>query len=103
MGAKLIILASHSMKVSGLPLEPEYVARRQVDTALLYKRLEDIAADLGIPLIDQSATILKLGHDLQDASWRFDGHWNPFGHISAAYAIKEWLETQSGVCGQQRQ
>ncbi len=82
-GAKLAILASHTMKFHGTPL---------------FERLSQMAATLDIPVIDQADYILRQGARLGDARWLHDGHWNPAGHRWAAEALLEYIEEHPAIC-----
>ena len=62
-------------------------------------RLEEMATERGIPVIDQSGFILRQGAELRDAHWRHDAHWNPAGHRWAAEALLEYLKENQDVCG----
>ena len=83
-GAKLVILASHSLKVSG--------------RTRIFERMNAMAAALDIPVIDQADYILRQGAALEDAHWRHDLHWNADGHRWAAEALLEWLRDNQEVC-----
>ena len=82
-GAKLVILASYIMSVHG---------------SFAFERLSEMAATLGIPVIDQSDYILRQGVRLSDAYWPHDIHWNPAGHRWAAEALLEYLEEHPAIC-----
>ena len=82
-GAKLVILASHTLKVHG---------------TLTFERLSEMAAILGIPVIDQSDYILRQGAEITDARWPHDFHWNAAGHRWAAEALLEYLAEHPAVC-----
>jgi hypothetical protein len=98
MGTKVVVLATHTMKVPGLPLEQKLAQARSVREDLLFMRLEKIVGDLEIPLIDQTDFIAATGGDPRRASFPFDGHWNPYGHLTAAEAMKKWLEAHQEIC-----
>ena len=51
-----------------------------------------MAAERGIPVIDQGDFIDRQGGDLRDARWAHDCHWNPTGHQWAAQALLEYLK-----------
>ena len=82
-GAKLVILASHTLKLHG---------------TRMFERLSEIAATLAIPVIDQADYILRQGAALTDARWPHDGHWNPAGHQWAAEALLEYIEENQEIC-----
>ena len=82
-GSKLVILAAHRAKMLG---------------GRIFERLSAMAADLGIPVIDQADYILRQGARIEDAQWRHDYHWNPAGHQWAAEALLEWLRDNREVC-----
>ena len=82
-GARLVILATHSLKVRATPI---------------FERLSQMAATLDIPVIDQADYILRQGAKLSDANWPHDGHWNPAGHRWAAEALLEYIEEHPAIC-----
>ena len=83
-GAALVILATHLMSNFG-------------GSALA--RLNEMAAERGIPVIDQGDFIHRQSAELRDAHWAHDGHWNPTGHRWAAEALLEYLKRNRDVCG----
>ena len=83
-GAALVVLASHDM-------------RRHGDGALDW--LNGMAAERGIPVIDQGGFIRRQGAELRDAHWPRDYHWNPAGHRWVAEALLEYLKENQDVCG----
>ena len=82
-GAKLVILASYTLRHRG---------------ARMFERMSEIAATLDIPVIDQSAYILRQSAEITDARWRHDYHWNPAGHRWAAEALLEYIEEHPAIC-----
>ena len=83
-GAALVVLATHTLSWGGGgPLA----------------RLNELAAEKGIPVIDQGDFIRRQGAELRDARWEYDGHWNPAGHRWAAAALLEYLKRNRHVCG----
>ena len=82
-GVKLVILASHTLKVLG---------------TLMFERLSQMAASLDIPVIDQADFVLRQGARLTDAHWLHDFHWNPAGHRWAAEALLEYIEEHPAIC-----
>ncbi len=82
-GVKLVILAAHTLKVHG---------------TLMFERMSQMAAVLGIPVIDQSDYILRQGAKPRDARWPHDFHWNPAGHRWAAEALLEYLAEHPAIC-----
>ena len=82
-GARLVILASYTVKVHGTPM---------------FERLSEMAAALDIPIIDQADYILRQGYKLADAHWRGDSHWNPAGHRWAAEALYEYIKEHPAIC-----
>ena len=60
--------------------------------------LKELAAERGIPLIDQMIHILDRGGDPGDAHFATDGHWSPQGHQWAAEALLEWMASNPSVC-----
>ena len=87
-GSKLVVLSTHTMRLSwpSAPVES-------------FKRLVPMLEVRGIPLVDQYDYIVRRGGDPRDASWRQDRHWNPQGHQWAAEAMLERLERNPGACG----
>ena len=84
-GARLVILASHRMKM-------------KFSGTGVFDRTQALASALGIPVIDQADYILRQGATLRDAEWRHDPHWNVTGHRWAAEALLEWLKQHPEVC-----
>ena len=82
-GASLVILASYTLKTDG---------------TRTFERTSEMAATLGIPVIDQADYILRQGARLSDARWPHDGHWNPAGHQWAAEALLEYIEQRPDIC-----
>ena len=82
-GVELAILATHTLKTRG---------------PRTFERTSQMAATLGIPVIDQADYILRQGAALSDAHWPHDGHWNPAGHQWAAEALLEYIEQRPEVC-----
>ena len=84
-GAALVILATHRMhRWGGSP----------------FARMSEMAAERGIPVIDQGDVIHRQGAELRDVSWVHDDHWNPTGHQWAAKALLEYLKQNQDVCGE---
>ena len=83
-GAALVVLASHGMG---------HYEQRNV-----FARLNEMAAERGIPVIDQGDFIRRQGAELRDAHWPHDFHWNPTGHQWAAEALLEYLKRNRDVC-----
>ena len=82
-GAALVILATHEMSDFG---------------GGVLARLNETAAERGIPVIDQGDFIRRQGAELRDARWAHDYHWNPAGHRWAAQALLEYLKRNRDVC-----
>ena len=82
-GAALVILASHRMRRYGEGT---------------FARMNEMAAERSIPVIDQADFIYRQGAELRDAEWAHDGHWSPRGHRWAAEALLEYLERNQDVC-----
>ena len=83
-GAELVILATHTLKTPGTHM---------------FERMSEMAATLGIPVIDQADYILRKGAALSDAWWPHDYHWSPAGHQWAAEALLEYIGQRPDVCG----
>ena len=82
-GAELIILATHRMRLVG---------------GGGVSRMNEMAAERGIPVIDQGHHIHRQGTELRNAEWAHDTHWNPTGHQWAAEALLEYLKRNQDVC-----
>jgi hypothetical protein len=85
-GASLVILSTHSMRP---PL---------VENERLFERLSAFAAELDIPVIDQTGYIESIGEDPKDANFQNDGHWNKQGHMWAAEALMDFFEDRLDEC-----
>ena len=81
--ANLVILATHSMRAFG---------------DLPFDRMNEMAAELNIPVIDQREYIVRIGADPKDSQWNHDAHWNKNGHRWAAEALLEWLKNNQEAC-----
>ena len=82
-GAALVILASHPMQRFG---------------GGTFARLNEMAAQRHIPVIDQAEIIYRQGAELRDAGWAHNDHWSPAGHQWAAEALLEYLKRNQSVC-----
>jgi len=98
MGAKLAILATHTLKAPGLPMAPQAAQARQATSGLLFSRLRQITEDEQILLIDQAEFIRRSGGDFKRASFPFDGHWSEYGHRMAAGTLAEALRAYPELC-----
>ena len=83
-GVELVILATHALKLDGKTHS--------------FERMNEMAATLDIPVIDQADHILRQGAAISDARWPHDDHWNPAGHQWAAEALLEYIEQRPEVC-----
>ena len=83
-GAALVILASHRMSRFG---------------GGTFARMNEMAAERRIPVIDQADFIYRQGAELRDAGWAHNDHWSPAGHQWAAEALLEYLKQNQWVCG----
>ena len=81
--AKLVILTTHVMRTTGNPH---------------FDRLNAIAAELNISVINQYDYIISIGADPKNAEWKHAWHWNKNGHRWAAEALLEWLRDNQDVC-----
>jgi hypothetical protein len=61
-------------------------------------RLKKLAADREIDLVDQTDLITAVGHDVTEASFKHDAHWNEQGHRWAAAALLEYFQSHRGIC-----
>ena len=84
-GAALVILATHRMHLFG---------------GGTFARMSEMAAERGIPVIDQGDYIHRQGGGIKDANFAHDGHWNATGHRWAAEALLEYLKQNQDVCGE---
>ena len=82
-GAALVILASYRMHRFG---------------GGTLARLNEMAAERCIPVIDQADIIYRQGAELRDAGWAHDDHWSPAGHQWAAEALLEYLKQNQAIC-----
>ena len=64
-----------------------------------YDAIRSLAAERGIPVIDQFAYMAREGLEIRDLRWRRLLHWNAAGHRNAAGAVLEWLARNRHVCG----
>ena len=83
-GAALVILSTYTMGSRGDPF---------------FDRMNALAQERGLPVIDQREYIIRQGYKPEDARFRHDAHWNADGHIWAAEALLEWIERNQDVCG----
>lgn len=79
----LIILSEYRMGSSGHPA---------------FDRLNAMAEDRGITVINLYDYLIRQGQNLEDVRWKHDGHWNPTGHQRAAEALLEYLRQHPEVC-----
>ena len=84
-GAKLVIMATYRMKAKAFGTR-------------VFGRMSEIAAALGIPVIDQADYIVRQGAELEDARWRHNAHWSVTGHRWAAEALLEYLKEHPAIC-----
>ena len=82
-GASLLILSTHTMGSRG---------------DRLFDRMNALAKERGIPVIDQTDYILRQGGRIPDAHWRHDRHWNATGHQWTAEALLEYLKENPHIC-----
>ena len=82
-GAALVILATHGMHRFG---------------GGTFARMSEMAAERGIPVIDQGDYIHRQGGGIEAANFAHDGHWNATGHRWAAQALLEYLKRNQDVC-----
>ena len=64
----------------------------------MFERLSEMAATLGIPVIDQSTYMISQGVKPRVARWPHDFHWSPAGHRWAAGALLEYIEEHPAIC-----
>jgi hypothetical protein len=88
-GGKLIVLAASQLTSS---------AESGGKANYAMRRLRDITAQLGIPLLDQYQFILKQGGDPSAAGFRHDSHWSEKGHAWAAEMVMQYLEQNVYIC-----
>lgn len=87
----LMILATSQLSLLGKRDDPGYRTRQ-------LSRLRSIAAELGVPVVDQYEYIVAQGADPHLAQFHHDGHWSVQGHQWAAGAIWDYLQRQDKVC-----
>ena len=85
-GVSLIILSTHTMGARG---------------NLPFDRMNALAKERGIPVIDQADYIRRQGGRIPDAHWEHDRHWNATGHQWAAEALLEYLKENPHICRDQ--
>lgn len=61
-------------------------------------KLNDLAANRGIPVLSQYDHILRQGGAIEDANWPYDGHWTPAGHQWAAEVLLDYLQQNPEIC-----
>ena len=64
----------------------------------MFKLIDELAGERGIPVIDQYAFMQQKGISDSDITWKFDSHWNSLGHQVAAEALWEYFEKHPEVC-----
>ena len=84
-GFHLVIFTSASMSTEG-------------QDRIAFLRLKKLASDGGIDLVDQYDFITSIGHDVHEATFKHDPHWNALGHRWAAEALLEYFQTHRNVC-----
>ena len=82
-GISLVILSTMTMGTQG---------------DLIFDRMNDLAKERGIPVIDQTDYIRRQGGEIEDVRWRHDSHWTPLGHQWAAEALLEYLKANQHIC-----
>ena len=82
-GVSLIILSTHTMGARG---------------NLPFDRMNALAKERGIPVIDQADYIRRQGGRIPDAHWKHDRHWNATGHQWAAKALLKYLKENPHIC-----
>ena len=63
-----------------------------------FNRMNALAKERGIPVIDQADYIRRQGGRIPDAHWEHDRHWNATGHQWAAEALLEYLKKNPHIC-----
>ena len=89
-GAELVVLIAHTTRLEFWPPR-------------VFDRITAIADAVGIPVIDHADYILRQGHELKDAQWPHDGHWNVAGHQWAAEAVLDHIKDSPEVCSDRRE
>ena len=79
----LVILSEYRMGSSGHPA---------------FDRLNAMAEERGIAVINLHDYLVRQGQSLEDVYWDHDGHWNSTGHQRAAEALLEYLRQHPEVC-----
>ena len=60
--------------------------------------LNEIAGQLGIPVINQHDYIIRQGGRTEDAGFAHEWHWSATGHRWAAEALLEYLKQNQEIC-----
>ncbi len=89
-GASLLVCAGHFLTTSKTS---RVYANRTFTPSKALQRLKETTAKRQIPLLDLYEVFTSRG-DIQDVTWKEDGHWNLNGHAWAAEGLAEFLSTQ---------
>ncbi|GGF65001.1 hypothetical protein GCM10007301_26000 [Azorhizobium oxalatiphilum] len=84
-GAQLVILSTDNMRA----FDPGQ---------LRFRRLQALAAERQIPLVDMTAFMEKRGYPEGEATFAHDGHWTPKGHAWAAEALFDYFAAHPALC-----
>lgn len=103
-GAKIVILLTSGFTLGAANLTDEsseelnVVAKAKKNAKYAKKRIQDMADEFNIPLLDQFEYIVKIGGDPLKASFKHDGHWTVQGHQWASDVIWEYLDEHKDIC-----
>lgn len=61
------------------------------DRGLVARRVGEVAASAGVPLLDLTPALRSASGTLGEPYFIFDGHWNSRGHEAAAQAVEGFL------------
>jgi hypothetical protein len=84
-GFHLIIFASSTMTTES-------------EGRLAFLRLQKLASDRSIDLVDQYDYITSMGYNADEVSFKHDLHWTEQGHRWAAEAILNYFLTHPEIC-----
>lgn len=106
-GAKLVIVGVPEHLVFSpewrreLLLGTGYRAPEDFNPLLPMQRLQEIAREVGLPMLDVTSDLLAYRdrHRLSYPYFSFscDGHFNPLGHALVGHAVADWLERETLV------
>ncbi len=81
-----------------LLLLADYTLKPKKENNYYFDRVEKLARERGIPVIDHRKHIDESGGKPEDAHFRFDGHWSEQGHRWAAEAVMNYMISHPELC-----